>query len=617
MSKDCQKQVRKVEQADNLEDCTQPHGTSLKQDNIPCDELVVFKIVLPSHHPPGRHIQCHKNQALFQAIQESGKSPISCDKSIPEVLDGENVDYVPNLGIPAQFIKGKQVRITSQKCLDKYSNERREYEEGHLPKDSDHFFIRFGKGCVQKRQLTYQQQSYYMNTRLRVDFLQGESFQNALCKDGRFKIECLDNCELTHISTDSVVSLSYIVSGEYIHAEFYLNWTLQTAGQKSSRSSLNSPEISSVKKGKFEDDNDSTCEVTNNPTCTSSSNSSSTHEQAEGIQVNVFTDQTFTLDDVKRVLSKHLGLDFEEKEDKRIDNARRKKIDEYMIKEFSHSFQATPVSVIERYKKSTGIIFWPGGHSYGNGTCIRLGSRYVITNQHVVEMIMKAKVQGGFSWSDVKIVFGWIEGNDPAKEISCSIKPVDENISIFRDEIKGLDFAVLEVYALDKSDLPPPVGSYISDFPQSKSSLYIAGHPHCKPLLIDTHCVALNIQEMKHFPLCWKMGHYLEDGVSKVEQALDPTRPIYQTCLFGGSSGAPVFTNEGELVAMHARGFLFNAGFTIKSEFEQGVSMLAIFHHIYNFIQKQTTGDTHTMYEQVFKDLFPTYEYLLEKNVVV
>ncbi|XP_006824754.1 serine protease FAM111A-like [Saccoglossus kowalevskii] len=271
---------------------------------------------------------------------------------------------------------------------------------------------------------------------------------------------------------------------------------------------------------------------------------------------------------------------------------------------FSSTFTGIPLNVLNHLQKSVGIIKWP--HSK-NGTAFRLGSKYIITNYHVVRLIYDAMRANPFRPDDVTISFNFVSTQHSLTNYTLRHDRMKFHMPFF-SEIEDLDYAILELdidedMEIDVQDgngisgqnedqqIPASLTGNLGRIPIEPSAINILGHPQGQAMLLDARCT-LKITTLCEFPVYYQKSFSLDD----IMVSSDTRRINYETCLLHGASGSPVFTNEGIIIALHTRGFP-PTGTHNNSVFEQGVAIFEIMKHAKNLATKQDTLD-------IWKDLF-------------
>uniref|UniRef100_UPI00398F6E19 serine protease FAM111A-like n=1 Tax=Pristiophorus japonicus TaxID=55135 RepID=UPI00398F6E19 len=238
---------------------------------------------------------------------------------------------------------------------------------------------------------------------------------------------------------------------------------------------------------------------------------------------------------------------------------------------------AVPVRVHEmlvRLSESVGIVKWNNNGNEGSASCFYLGDCYILTCYHVAEMVVGNGVAEG-EW-----------GNIIQKSTQISFTHKDEYLSNgwskvepwFEVYCKDLDYALLKMEVADGQgkDLPPAVSATAPTLPQN-GVVYIVGHPGGMPKCTDT---CLIVPFMQREDVC-SQGVVLQLFTKDSFRPLKSSKRItYNTCLFHGASGAPIFNFSGELVGMHAGGYPYTIGHNSSSLIEFGPTIEAIDEHM-------------------------------------
>ncbi|XP_004389400.2 serine protease FAM111B [Trichechus manatus latirostris] len=231
--------------------------------------------------------------------------------------------------------------------------------------------------------------------------------------------------------------------------------------------------------------------------------------------------------------------------------------------------------------KSVGFITWDNNGNTGNGTGFHLKGGYVLTCLHVVHLIVGEGTHSTL-WPDIvskcaKVTFTY-ENFCPTYSSWFFFEPLLEVYD------GNLDYVILK---LKENGNAFPPGLYGQISPQPSSGLiYLIGHPEGQIKKIDDCAV---------IPLSQRLGKYPEyqDGLVETYVATNNACPMftkrsfqsevwstntlsYDTCFSSGSSGSPVFTASGKLVAMHAFGHFYKPVHKTYALIEYGYSLESI-----------------------------------------
>uniref|UniRef100_A0A5F8H952 Family with sequence similarity 111 member A n=1 Tax=Monodelphis domestica TaxID=13616 RepID=A0A5F8H952_MONDO len=238
-----------------------------------------------------------------------------------------------------------------------------------------------------------------------------------------------------------------------------------------------------------------------------------------------------------------------------------------------------PVKVIKflsNLSNSVGYIFWTNNGNCGGATCFVLKNHYILTCSHVMNFIVGAEVEleeaaqviSGSAW----VIFSF-EDTHGSQDKEWSIEPWFEVFD------KSLDYAVLK---LKENGSPIPMGLWDQIAPPPKNGiLHIIGHPGQQKKSAD-NCVMipqLLLEQVcqDHIQASVESNSVFMFSPRSFQKGFKNQKLItYETCFIQGSSGSPVFSANGELVAMHTAGFLYDHKGINYSIIEFGHSMTAI-----------------------------------------
>ncbi|XP_078596966.1 uncharacterized protein LOC144873459 [Branchiostoma floridae x Branchiostoma japonicum] len=196
-----------------------------------------------------------------------------------------------------------------------------------------------------------------------------------------------------------------------------------------------------------------------------------------------------------------------------------------------------------------------------HGTCFRLGSKYVLTNKHVADMVNLAKSECGYC--NASVVFNYYHKPPPVpiqfpiEQIKFTCRDLDLDYSVLQLATPSLQFQ-------EMLQNLPGLGHLVQRLERGQK-VTLMGHPDGKPMSMDPSC-----------PVESPLINWYEyvDNISKDEFNLlrHPARVPYRSTFSKGSSGSPVFNNMGHLVGIHTQGFPEKG----PSQIEQMVRMTAI-----------------------------------------
>uniref|UniRef100_A0A672NT95 Si:ch1073-475a24.1 n=1 Tax=Sinocyclocheilus grahami TaxID=75366 RepID=A0A672NT95_SINGR len=194
------------------------------------------------------------------------------------------------------------------------------------------------------------------------------------------------------------------------------------------------------------------------------------------------------------------------------------------------------------------------------GTGFLLFGRFVLTNAHVVKEVLESpdklsstrKLEAAFDFerldSKVKLV-------PVKKQLAAYCYITDANKC-------RLDFALLELDAVDEIKGRPELLSYYSPGPPPKSGeMCIVGHPDGGIKKTDP-CFIIereNLQEAadKHISENVNFIHVMTQKSVEDKWDVYKNQINYNSCFFHGSSGSPVFDEHCYLIGVHTGGYVY------------------------------------------------------------
>ncbi|XP_070552048.1 serine protease FAM111A-like [Ptychodera flava] len=483
----------------------------------------------------------------------------------PEVSGDEST--IPNLGAPVKLFEGKTIVYdVKPKLTVKPSDYRRKFFPEDYKAVRGNVIISMKSEHVRGK-ITNMDGRHYKNSLLAVTFLQGESLREALEKDGRFKSNVIQGCVLRNVKNKDAAISPDAMASAYQNKVLYIDWD----GKPEKTQTDNIAEDESV------DDVDNPC--------------------PSGSDQDVLENLGQIEDMFPIIAESYKSLDFSQE-----GKSKEKVVSKILAKPFSSTYDTLSVAIINRYQKSTGIIYiHRGDEQLAIGTGFILKFPYVLTNHHVIDAIYKLAGE-----DHVRICFNYTTGTIAGQPHSKKYSFIQQrNNSLFmvyfQSPEANLDYAILKLHFENRVDTDeaqddfPALAWWIAAFPTHSSALSIMGHPYGRVLQMDTRC-SLALDKLRKIPVYLKLSSFDKETA---RSALSVDRIAYDTNMFEGASGSPVFTPQGHLVALHTRGCFRQDA--LRSEFEQGVTLKSII----NDIKKQATNERKkTIMSRVFSRRF-------------
>lgn len=249
--------------------------------------------------------------------------------------------------------------------------------------------------------------------------------------------------------------------------------------------------------------------------------------------------------------------------------------EKYFAKATKNSTTVATYELRTQRSESVGYICWDNNGKKGGATCFVFNNGYIFTCLHVVHLM----VREGTDPRD------WPDTISKCAKVTFTYKkfhPVPEEWFFiepwFEVSDKGLDYAILKLRA-NGNALPPGLFKQISSLPSS-GSLYLIGHPESNVKEIDECAVITLMDRIKR-----NLDHVRNSGHHAFSMFTPRSFPpvawrgdalSYDTCFSSGSSGSPVFNASHQVVAIHSMGHFYEREGKEYAFIEYGYSMESI-----------------------------------------
>ena len=225
------------------------------------------------------------------------------------------------------------------------------------------------------------------------------------------------------------------------------------------------------------------------------------------------------------------------------------------------------------------------------GTCWLVKDRLIITNYHVYMMFNTERIELGDPNLPIKVSFDYFYFNKPEHirtvEVDEQGDPQIEN--------SHLDYKFLRLKEGEAISHRARLGQFVRNRRLQEGLVIIVGHPAGREMLEETCVVVSNHswrerirQRHEKFRQMNQEGQQRHDADFQPPAAVHMAnedllrsaqrneRLPYDTSLFSGASGSPVFDLSGDIVAMHTQGYTLDVEAGKCSLMEFGVQFGAI-----------------------------------------
>lgn len=483
-----------------------------------------------------------------------------------------NNEYL-NVGLPVGVLSIEETYKCSFKPNLKWhpSDLHRQYavEDFGIDWNLGYFLVSFSEGMIASGVSEF---SKIISTKMKVDFFNDETIFEALVRDKRFNEEKLRKCKAINFDK---VQISLSAEADHIQGK-----CIKILSVKEKDTALpedvpprphpdRSVTTASITPSKIKQESTSaTCSSTPSSLTPVDSSTPSTGTSVKtGEKCGPLVEITCS-----KIDSKHKELTVKNKKELFKQHA---KFEQFALKQGFRSY-IFELEELTEIAKSVGAIFALDNAKQPHlfGTCFRIGTVYIITNNHVIEDIDKLNV----AKSDIFVDFNFNKADDlhlQRRYIDCVLVRSAE-----------LDYAILKMEEPEHV-LPPCICSHgcsIMDPGNSDWSklhglpLRLIGHPHGHPKQVDLRCTvdASPQDSLKYYVYTIRRGG--KEAEKECLMLKDKKRGTYQSSdFFDGSSGSPgIIRLPGKtlLVFLHCCGFINE-----RDEFfiEQGVLLTEIY----------------------------------------
>ena len=253
---------------------------------------------------------------------------------------------------------------------------------------------------------------------------------------------------------------------------------------------------------------------------------------------------------------------------------------EDVFKNASTKIPARLFPILSSYIKSIGQI------SCGRmrGTCWLVRDKLIITNHHIYQLFYKEREELQNPNLPITVTFDYLHTGKPEHNIAVGVDE-DHDPEL---ENPHLDYKFLQLEESECLQGRAPLGLTVRCRPLQEGLVTIIGHPEGKEMQTET-CIVVSshswreklqqrhdklVQSQKDDPISAGLNMTKHDSLGCAQKYKDCLP--YDTSLFTGASGSPVFDLNGNIVAIHTQGYTLDIEGGKCSLMEFGVKFHAI-----------------------------------------
>ncbi|XP_028406428.1 protein FAM111A-like [Dendronephthya gigantea] len=231
------------------------------------------------------------------------------------------------------------------------------------------------------------------------------------------------------------------------------------------------------------------------------------------------------------------------------------------------------------------------------GTCFLVTDELVITNHHVYDNIKRERCQPQNENLPIIISFDYYYPGQTENFVDVEVDEAQDP----QIESKEVDYKLLRMKKDKRLENRDQLGALIRGRPLQERQIVIIGHPEGKQLHHETCVVVSDHSISETLNQRYKMisGDPVSDQKSKEFYEEYKESLSYDTSLFSGASGSPIFDMDGYIVAMHSKGH------TLKNLADGKTYSLMEFAVPFDMICKDLER---TKDENFVKEIFPHYD---------
>jgi V8-like Glu-specific endopeptidase len=220
------------------------------------------------------------------------------------------------------------------------------------------------------------------------------------------------------------------------------------------------------------------------------------------------------------------------------------------------------------------------------GTCFLVTDMLVITNHHVCTMINAERVEKQDPNLPITVLFDYLSSERREHVVTVEVDEVRDP----QLESSQLDYKFLRLKESESLKNRVRLGPIVRNRSLHEGRIIIVGYPG-GDVMHDETCVVVSNHSWREklqqrHALCVGV-HMTRLEIAESTERYSKSLP-YDTSLFSGASGSPVFDLNGNIVAMHTQGYLLDVEGGKCSLMEFGVQFNAIYEDMrrrYNVVE--------------------------------
>ena len=526
----------------------------------------------------------------------------NCNRQLKNMLFLKEDGTCLNIGLPVGVLSTEETYtcVFKRRLVFQPSDFKREYavEDYNSHWKLGHFFVSFS--LIAR---TISHFSKIVHTRMQVDFFPNETLFESLVRDGRFNEENLRRCVVNQDRTPLSYKAEHF-QGQCVEVHAFkedTNLPESVPPQLQPDSFINTATVTPSKVKQ-----ESTSVVSSSRLiCLTLPDASTPRPTSIPVEPRKNSGQWIELP--LNVRRNELNIKNARKPSKQLEKF------ENFAQEQGFRCYARELKELAEIVQSVGAVFLLdiAKQPLLVGTCFRIGTVYIITNNHVSEEIVKSQGKE----NDIFVDFNFEEAGQSHSE--------RRSIGELVVNCKDLDYAILSMNEPSEK-LPPCIFSHgVSIMDPEKGDwrmlagkpVRLIGHPQAEPKQVDLKCIvdARPQSGLECYTYTARRGEQFEGEAAKdYSEITDQRRGTYQSSdFFHGSSGSPglvLLNNKKWLVFLHTRGFRTSRG---KFYIEQGVLLTEVFKDVRKKIEQAQRGSSrgdNLLNDIRLEDLFPSVD---------